>query len=60
MLFVRIENYLKKFIVVLAAQRHEMFEDTIEYATVIAYEFTQYSLKHRLKELGGNGETAVT
>ena len=32
---------------------------TINYATVIKYSFTQYSLKRGLKELGKKGETAV-
>ena len=38
----------------------EYSEDTIEHATVIAYEFMQYSLKCGLKELGKNGDMAVT
>ena len=35
-------------------------EEIIDFATVIAYAFTQYSLKSGLKDLGVKGETAVT
>ena len=38
----------------------ENSEETIYYATVSAYAFTQYSLKRALKELGVKGETPVT
>ena len=38
----------------------EHSEYTIDYTTVISYAFTKYSLKSGLKELGKNGETAVT
>ena len=38
----------------------EHFQDTIDYSTVIAYEFMQYSLKRGLKELGWRADTAVT
>ena len=31
----------------------------IDYATVISYVITQYSMNHGLKELGEKGETAV-
>ena len=34
-------------------------EQTFDYSTVIEYEFTQYSLKSGLKELGAKGETAI-
>ena len=30
----------------------EPYEEKIDYATVIAYEFTQYSLKSGMKEIG--------
>ena len=38
----------------------EYSEDTIDYAIVITYAFTQYYLEHGLKELGEKWETAVT
>ena len=34
-------------------------EETIDYATVIAYELLSYSLKRGLREIGENVETAV-
>ena len=38
----------------------ENFEDIIDYASVISYAFTKYSLKRRIKELGEKGEMALT
>ena len=38
----------------------EHSEETIEYVTLIAYAFKQYSLERGLKELGKKGETGVT
>ena len=50
MSFAQYGNDLDKYaLLFLQHKRIETFEEKFDYATVIAYAFTQYSLKHRLK-----------
>ena len=61
MLFAKFWNDLNKdTLSILQHKGMEHSKETIEYATVITYTFTQYPLKRGLKELGKKWETAVT
>ena len=61
MLFAQVGNNLNKDALSLFKHKEmEHSEEKIDHETVIAYEFMQYSLKCGLKELGKNGDMAVT
>ena len=61
MLFTQVRNDLNEDVLFfLNNEGMEYYEDTINYETVFEYVFTQYPLKCGLKELGKNGDMAVT
>ena len=61
MLFTQVGNDLNKDVFSFLHHKvMEHFEDTIDYATLIAYSLTQYYLNSGINELGEKGMMAVT
>ena len=60
MSFTQVGNYLNKgSLSFLQNKVMENYEDTIDYSSVISYEFPQYSLKQGMNKLGSKGETVI-